>query len=270
MSGDPFRKVRAGERITSLPAEAWNAFIDAAKRTQTISRAESRPRLDRFIVPVKNNSEDPIARFGVLGITASLIDPATDEGGFLDQIALQGDVPSAGHYGRFAVAVEPIDAGAIGLACVGGVCIGRVYIPDEDGPFRFADIDPGETEHLKARVRGGASILWHEAVADEVGWAILNLTGASDRYQLFPITLTVATTAYGSTTTATAHTYDVSIPATGEQILSGEDIVGGLHVYRRPSLGRMTVATAGLAYYDDDAELIIASANEAIDPEVCK
>jgi len=80
MPGDPLKKVQAGQRL-EVPAEAWNAFLDAVRwvRNQQHSRDQEANAEFRQtgIVQVKNLSGADRERFDILGANAPIILPPT-------------------------------------------------------------------------------------------------------------------------------------------------------------------------------------------------
>lgn len=267
-SGDPFRRARVGERLR-IPAVAYNAMLDAAQAYRTVSKASSRVRTPPHLVPIRNDTGGALLQYDVVALGDPLFLPSDDEDAFLQRINFAGDVPATADFGRFAVLAEPADEDGVALAAVTGVTIAKLYIP-AGGPYRYADIEDGETDYLRACARGGAAILWHEPeVEDDVCWGVVALSGRSERYTLFPVTLAVQTTSYGDGTAPTAHTYEVTATETEEVLYEDEDVATSPHSYRRPNFGRLAPATAGLAYLDAEGAVIVVSANEYLDAEGC-
>ena len=162
--GDTFKKVQSGDPLR-IPAETLNTFIDAARDFK--ARRQSRTREPQFdfrqtgIIPVKNNSGADRNRFDVLGIDRPIFAPVDSLASFQDRVALVGAVPTeADHFGRFVVLLEPLRAGAIGQACVSGVCQVRLNVLDEE--HEFADVDDQCAENLQTGTSGSAFILWKE------------------------------------------------------------------------------------------------------------
>lgn len=162
--GDPFKKVRPGQPLR-IPAETFNTFIDAARdfkaRQRTVARTAQPAFQQTGIVPIRNDSGSDRDRFDVLGVGGVVIQPFENLLEFQNHPALVGVVPNeADHYGRFAVLLEPLRAGAIGRACLSGVCVVRLNVIDES--HDFADVEDGCTENLKTATVGSAFILWKE------------------------------------------------------------------------------------------------------------
>ena len=177
--GDAMKKVRTGDALV-VPAQAYNAFIDAARdhrqRQHDQPGATPGPAADSAaVVLLRNDSGDDRGRFDVLGIDGPVIAPGNNLNAFQDRVALRGVVPvDPDHRGRFVVLLEPVASGAIGRAWAGGVCIARVACSAPGCPYGHADIADGGTTSLTATPSGAATILWREA-GTGTQWAVLRL-----------------------------------------------------------------------------------------------
>jgi len=83
------------------------------------------------------------------------------EGDWRDRTAIKAVVPTANHRGLFGIAVEPIPAGKLGLACLAGVCLAKVSF--QEASHQFCDVTPGQISHLTSTLAGAAQILWRDA-----------------------------------------------------------------------------------------------------------
>jgi len=180
MNGDPFHKVQTGDKLI-IPAQAYNAFIDAAKAVRGIGavgagglgEVGSQPGL----IKIKNTSGVAVPQFGILGIDDILFSPTDNLLGFKRQPVLKGVTPGSGgsgvnHRGKFVVMLEPVDVNAIGLACVSGVTIVKVDVTRES--YNYADIRPNNTSYLRAAHVRSARIIWKEA-GTGYKWALVCL-----------------------------------------------------------------------------------------------
>ena len=68
--------------------------------------------------------------------------------------------PPPDHTHSFAIAIEPIDTGSIGMAAVGGCVPVKVHVRNEW--HRCARVKDGSTQLLETCVHGPAQILWLE------------------------------------------------------------------------------------------------------------
>jgi hypothetical protein len=141
------------------------------------------------IVLIKNASGADVDRMNVLGISAPAILPTDNMDQFVHRLALVGVTPTeAGYKGKFAVTVEPIANGEIGLACVSGLCpVNLTITADAD---KFADVNDGAVGSLKTGDSGAAFILWKATGSGTVLGIVrlANLSGAGA--SLVPIKLT--------------------------------------------------------------------------------
>jgi hypothetical protein len=172
------RKVNPGDPLR-IPADAYNAFVDAANAHRNGERtfgAESRRGFQQAsIVLVRNDSGADLSRFAVLGVEEPVISPNYNENEFKNRVALAGVEPAADtHEGRFVIFAEPLADGALGLAFAAGVCPVQVDVDDDDEQNRLADVADGETGHLKAGLYGSAGILWREG-GTGTQWAVVRL-----------------------------------------------------------------------------------------------
>lgn len=164
--GGPFRKVSAGSPL-AIPAEAYNAFIDAALATRGSGAKGSLPleggRQFSF-ARVRNDSGEDLERFGVLGIGESFIAPSINASEFARVLAFPGYAPTLDHLGRAGVAIEPIATGQFGRVILAGIVHVRVAMLDES--HRAADVSAGDATKLRSAAEGSASLLWIEPLED--------------------------------------------------------------------------------------------------------
>src|SRR3989304_3836388 len=81
MAGDPLKKVQAGERL-NIPAEAYNAFIDAARAARGQQALGADP--DAFarqttLAKVRNLTGSNRGRFSIEGLSQPIVLPADNE-----------------------------------------------------------------------------------------------------------------------------------------------------------------------------------------------
>jgi hypothetical protein len=175
--GDTLRKVQVGDPL-AIPASTFNSFIDAARDFRARQTSATSDPIQSFrqtgIVPIKNGSEEDRNRFDVLGIGSPIISPTDNADEFKNRVAIVGVLPAIDtHFGNFAILLEPMKDGAIGRACVAGVCPARIYIEKEW--HQYADVEDGQPARLKSRPSGGAQILWKESGEGAEKLAIVRL-----------------------------------------------------------------------------------------------
>ena len=173
MPGDPFKPAQAGQPL-DIPAAAWNALLGLLRPHPGQRPGPRGPGLPPGCVYVVNATEGPVERFGVLGLDAPLVAPSASEPLFLDAPALNGITPTATHWGRaFAVMVEPVDAGNVGVGMIAGTLACTLNIGHEDD--RYADVDLASSASLKTAAAGGCRVLWKEAGTGAGKRAVLSL-----------------------------------------------------------------------------------------------
>lgn len=178
--GDAFKKVQAGQRI-AISAEAYNAFIDAAQAVREHKQfgiEASQFFRQSGIVKLKNASGADQARFAVLGLSEPIILPSANEIEFKRQVTFEGVVPAKNdHRGKFAVLLEPIADGKIGLAVIAGVVPVRLKV-DPDQLYDRAEIIDADSGKLLNVPHGSARVLWIDALGSVERWAIVRLDDA--------------------------------------------------------------------------------------------
>jgi len=143
--GDTFRTVKTGEPL-AIPAAAWNALMDSARKNATPEVGFNRDSQSGPVeVSVRNDSGADLPRFGVLSIDAPLISPADNEGEFLGRVAFSGVAITALNAHSFVMALEPILDGKIGRATLSGTNTCTVTV--------------GDTRHQFARALAGSNVL---------------------------------------------------------------------------------------------------------------
>jgi hypothetical protein len=177
MAGDAFKKVQPGQRL-EITAEAFNAFLDAARavREHKVFGTEAAQFFRQSgIVKVKNVSGADRGRFAVLGLTEPIILPADNESEFKRQVTFEGVVPAKNdHKGKFAVLLEPVADGKIGLGVVAGVVPVRLQV-DPAKLYDCAEIIDDNTQALRNVPHGSARVLWVEATGSTERWAVVRL-----------------------------------------------------------------------------------------------
>ena len=173
--GSPFDRVQAGSPF-SPSATVWNDLLDMLRWFKT-SRTESsggrggqQPKMVELLI--KNTTESSIDRFGVMGLDDPIFGVGSTNAlnSFKNQCALKGVTPDIGvHWGKFAVALEPIGAGKFGRCCVSGCvpCKINVY----QSGHQWADIKDGDATQLNSDDCGTCKILWKESGTGTGKWA---------------------------------------------------------------------------------------------------
>jgi hypothetical protein len=174
---DPFRAMT--EEDVGLPLEAWNYLMAMARRDQQGSLDQSaggRPTAAAVpeLVAVKNLSGEDRARGEVLGIDGPLFAAADAPQFFKTQIVLKGIRPAAVYLtdhvdGRFVILIEPIPAGRIGWAAIGGIAAVQI---DLTATWHLrADIIHNDPAKLRSYPGGAAQIVAIDRTATGQKWA---------------------------------------------------------------------------------------------------
>jgi len=180
MTGDPFKKVHRGQEL-KISAEAYNAFIDAVRATR--GQKQFGAEASQFfrqsgIVKVMNAAGFDQDRFAVLGVTEPIISPQDNEDEFKRQVTFRGVMPLKDiHRGRFVILLEPIRAGAIGLAVIAGVTPVKLMV-DPANLYDYAEIEPNTTSALRNVPAGSARVLWIQPPDPRnqyLRWAVVRL-----------------------------------------------------------------------------------------------
>ena len=194
--GDALKKTQAGQTL-EIPAEAYNAFIDAVRdvrgRRHDVAQDATEPLRQSGIVKVRNKSGGDRDRFDILMIDDPIIGPTDNLQQYKNQVAFEGYTPSEQaepadkkepiECHKFVVLLEPLPVDGIGRATISGVSVARVNVIRETDSF--ADIEIGNTASLRSVPFGTTSILWKEPGLG-VKWAVVRL-GDRPRLAIFEL-----------------------------------------------------------------------------------
>lgn len=277
------RKVKGGDRRV-IPASTFNTFIDAARdfqaRQQDLKRKPSMEAPRSGTILVRNDSGGNRDRFDVLGLGAPLIAPDENETEFAARVAMSGYLPAAGYYGRPAVLLEPLAAGAVGRAQVSGACPARVYA--RHSHHWYADIKSGDATQLETNIIGSVSILWAEAgeTYPETRWALVLLHGcefAVPGKAAAPRLVRVKNDGGQSGTATTPCTYTYSIYPPDGSMGEGDELATALAPVCRPTINGAYAAagtgTYGLALFNglgDPAWALYSAGAERLLTDECE
>ncbi len=178
MPGDPLKKVQAGQRL-QVPAEAFNAFLDASRYVRARQHNTESESGDEFrqtgIVKVRNVTGEDQVRYSVLALQDPIIGPADNLREFKNRVNFDGGVPDdPPRSGRYTVLLEPLAKDAIGRGIVAGVTPVRLRV-NPDQLYDFAEVQAGETGALRNVPHGSARVLWVEETGSTERWAVVRL-----------------------------------------------------------------------------------------------
>ena len=180
-------RVEPGQKISSaFSARAWNRAQDAADLVlDERGRFGAGPQAGRELAPntilIRNSTGYDVPWLGVLRVGGVLIDPSggtltgTDAASerarqFARRPVLNGFVPAVGFETNFAVCMEPLANGQIGLAAVSGCFACRVFA--NGNGQRFATVIPGDVTQLQTADCGAVQLIWREPGLGANRWAI--------------------------------------------------------------------------------------------------
>jgi hypothetical protein len=178
MAGDPFKNVLPGERMV-IPAAAYNAFLDAARRNRAqlheTDRDEDKEFRQAGIVKVKNATGQDLGRFAVVMLNAPIIGPGDNLQEFQNKVTFIGVKPTdTPQRERFAVLLEPLPYDAIGRAIVAGVTVVKLKV-DPAQLYDYAVAEMDQTGWLRNVPHGNARVLWIDPSGSTERWAVVRL-----------------------------------------------------------------------------------------------
>jgi hypothetical protein len=179
--GDPYRKVRPGDRLPAIPHQLLNAAIDAGRAVREQSQSQQSapfgPRYDRNVVDVRNDTGVNLDRFRVIGLYGPLTSPTDNLDAYTDQEAYVGRVPyaddDAGVADVCAVLLDGLPAGAIGPAVITGRTAVRLKVNNPRDTH--ASPDYGTSDDLTTGPTGSAVIILRDRM-----WWYTGVTGVVD------------------------------------------------------------------------------------------
>jgi hypothetical protein len=179
-SGNPYRRARTGEPLR-IPAQTYNEMLSALSGGGlAISDRSVSVDGNTAVVYIRNDTGADLARYSVFGIGGPVFPPdATDTGAqaaFEHGVYLSGVTPTAAHSGAFAIAIEPIRSGGVGLVMLTGATLARVEMTSESD--RWADVKVGDPSRLVSG-SGTAQLLWVQPAAQRgsqgFAWCVVRL-----------------------------------------------------------------------------------------------
>lgn len=179
---DLTRHVSQGDPLV-IGAGAYNQFLDVARWWGHRKRGPEGGAVvpagfpATLVVQVKNDTEGDLDERAVLTPTGVEISPVDDDP--LDvqrQPVFTGGAPAATS-DPVLVLIEPVAAGGVGAAAVGGTAVVTVNVSDAD--HLWARATASNTARLESATSGPARILWREAGSsgDKVAVVALNNGG---------------------------------------------------------------------------------------------
>jgi len=181
----PFPRANAGDPLR-IPASAWNRIRDATIKVErggsNIGKVNGDRTNPREVI-VKNATVTDLDRYDIMGVSIPLFGPDVNLTEFQTNLCMQG-VACDGeeHIGRWAVLMEPIAAGQIGMAIISGETIAMIDVLDANDTHVECNTDPSDTGNfyrLQSGTTGTARILWKESGTGNDKWALIRIGDAA-------------------------------------------------------------------------------------------
>lgn len=160
-----FQKLEAGKPL-EIHAETFNTMVDASKLVMRDGRhtgagQPSTKPLEPSRVRIVNATGEDRQRMDIVGVRMPAVTPTKNQAQWQREILPLGETPNELlHYGRWAVLLEPIKDGGVGLAIVDGDVPCLVSISDPS--HQFCDVDHENTSALKSCLYGSGQIIWRQ------------------------------------------------------------------------------------------------------------
>jgi hypothetical protein len=175
-------KVQPGDGL-AIPAETYNAMIDAAADYQARARSMGGGGSGKFgygvQVRVRNNTGTDLGRFNIVGLGTMVISDEDNESEFFSTPTFEAEIPVrtaslnySQHVGKLGICQGAIPKGFVGWVKVAGVSPVKIDIVNDHDDIGIAQ--DGNTTELKSWTGGetGPSILWHKPATTGVQWSL--------------------------------------------------------------------------------------------------
>jgi len=152
-------KRRSGERVRSIPVNDWNEFVASSHWVKS-----HRDALDidqngqRVSERIKNSTDAVLKPFDVVGLGDPIV---TDDDSIKFNRTWDGVVPSASHFGSFAILKKEAAKLAAPDVVISGISPVLINIIHAD--HLYADIEVGSTNRLESNWVGSARIMWRQS-----------------------------------------------------------------------------------------------------------
>jgi hypothetical protein len=229
LSGNPYAPLRAGDGIDKISATAWNDLMRMltwwrGRTAAQPSRPASPP--NPSVVLVQNNGPD-VPWYGIVGISKDTVaDPGADLQSWQQQPILQGNelygpdastsVPDVTkHRCNFAVALEPIETGAIGRCAIAGVVPVQIYLDGTLKGVMAADVKGGDVTQLTLTPGGYRILYLQSGSAGSTVWGWVHLGNKEG-----PLYAQQTSDQDGTHPTGATRTYSLAAPSPTSGILA--------------------------------------------------
>jgi hypothetical protein len=270
-----YKKSKTGEKI-QIAANEWNAVRDAT--LNSVEKHEN-PSLRRTSIAadyvlVKNETNRTIPRGGILEIVGTFNDD--------EKIILRGSVPRNIKHDDpdadpvtdtdaiFAVMFDSITAGEFGKAKINGTTKANVNVKDTN-QFYLQTV-PGITDYLQTTEKPkNARLLIKSKTTGATAQIPIVIGSGAATAGVFPVIMVSdGGGTQGSDEETATWTYTVIDATTNETLAEELNPAASPNLWKRPSLGMLTPATAGFAFYNTENQLVIGWTNEVQVTDTCK
>lgn len=184
MAGDFLKKVTPGDSLR-IPAQAYNAFIDAARahRERSLGQGagEDGSRAIHMDLQVRNSTGADQDQFAVVTLGNIVLSPVDNLPLFKERPTFEAVSPTIS--GRVAILQEPLKASGIGVARVLGFSVVKIQVID--AAHQWAKMVAG-SPNLESSFGGALRIIYKEAGTGEK-WALVEFPATSPQIRRFRV-----------------------------------------------------------------------------------
>lgn len=228
------KKVNPGDKFV-IPANTYNAFIDAARWAQEQGSLKAGIGLGKGesgIVIARNDVGADVGRFGVMGLGDAIITPTANANEFKSRVTFVGEIPVVeDHANKFCVAQEPIKDGEYGKAMISGITAVQIDVQESDD-IR-AGVADGDYSKLTSGTPHGVEILYKES-GTGTKWAYVRLGRLLPNSGLAIAKADISSDAVGNVALVRADAGETEIGDTfsarnkGDDVSSGDPVIFGI------------------------------------------
>lgn len=175
---NPYQKPQPGDppkRSARFDAELVDVVRYVKGLMATTGQRTGATQSANGVIDIRNDSEEDVDRFGILGLDDLVFTPTDSLGDFQASPLYSGVVPVfPDHDGNFCVALDPIASGKIGKARVAGLVCVQIAITSGLEWYDHADVTDEDASKLTLLPAGAAQVLWKEE-GTGTKWAIVRL-----------------------------------------------------------------------------------------------
>jgi hypothetical protein len=176
---DPYRKFSAGDpppHTVAREDKISEVLSWYARTKDKIGAAGGGLAADAGLINVRNDTNQAVGQFAILGIDGVVFTPAANLQGFKNGPIFKGATPTiAAHDGNFCVTAAPIAANSIGKARVVGLTPVQISVTNATAWYEYADVTNSNTAILTLVPAGQAKVMYKESENSGTTWALVAL-----------------------------------------------------------------------------------------------